>query len=215
MSPASTEPARPWRVLAARGWGSAIAEAVLTACGIAYERELVDPSTPGPDRDRLRTLNLLGQLPTVVLPDGSVLTESAAIALYACERSPHAGLVPPPGDGRRAELLRWLMFLVAALYPTFTYGDEPKRWVATAEGELRRSTDEHRKELWRTLEGVAASPWFLGDRFTVLDLYVGVMTRWRPGRAWFAEHCPKLDAIARAVDARPDLAGVWAANFGT
>ncbi len=55
--------------------------------------------------------------------------------------------------------------------------------------------------------------WFLGERFSALDVYVGIMTHWRPGRAWFAEHCPRLHAIAEAVDRLPALAPVWAANF--
>jgi len=43
---------------------------------------------------------------------------------------------------------------------------------------------------------------------------VGVMTHWRPRRAWFAEHCPKLHAIAMAVDADPRLRPLWDAALG-
>jgi GST-like protein len=200
-------------IIAARGWGSAITEATLAVAGIPYTRDEIDPAKPGPDRDRLLAANPLGQFPTVILPGGAVLTESAAIVLHAADLAPHAGLAPAAGDPDRAAFLRWLVFLVAAVYPTFTYGDDPQRWVATASDELRRSTDDHRKALWKQLEGVVQAPWFLGERFSALDLYVGVMTRWRPGRAWFAETCPRLTAIAEAVAKRPDLAEVWKANF--
>jgi GST-like protein len=67
--------------------------------------------------------------------------------------------------------------------------------------------------LWKQLEGEVAGPWFLGERFSALDLYVGIMTRWRPGREWFAESCPRLHALAEAVDRKRELAAVWAANF--
>jgi GST-like protein len=203
----------PWRLFTARGWGSALAEAVLAVAGIAYEREEIDVSTPSAMRDRLLAHNPLAQLPTVVLPDGSVLTESAAITLRAADLAPSSGLVPGPADPERTAFLRWLVFLVAALYPTFTYGDDPARWVTTASEELRSSTNEHRKALWKQLEGAARGPWFLGERFSAIDLYVAVMTHWRPGPAWFAEHCPKLVAIAAAAKARPELAAVWKANF--
>jgi GST-like protein len=201
----------PWRLFAARGWGSAIAEGALTLAGIAYERELIDPSKPE-DRERLLALNPLGQLPTLVVPCGQVLTESAAIVLAAADLAPGCGLVPA-GVAERQVFFRWLAFLVAAVYPTFTYGDEPARWVTTAPDELRRSTDEHRKALWGQLERAVVGPWFLGEQSSAIDLYVGIMTRWRPGRAWFAEHCPRLTAIAKAMDQRPELAAVWAANF--
>jgi GST-like protein len=203
----------PWRLFAARGWGSAIAEAVLTVAGIPYEREEVDASSPEALRERLAAVNPLAQLPTIVLPDGAVLTESAAITLRAADLAPQAGLAPPADAPERTAFLRWLVFLVAAVYPTFTYGDDPKRWTETGKDELRKSTDAHRIALWQQLEAAAVGPFFLGERFSAIDIYVSVMTRWRPGRKRLAETCPKLLAIAEAVDARPDLAAVWAANF--
>jgi GST-like protein len=39
------------------------------------------------------------------------------------------------------------------------------------------------------------------------------MTRWRPRRGWFAEHCPKLHRIALAVEVLPHLAGWMARNL--
>jgi GST-like protein len=40
------------------------------------------------------------------------------------------------------------------------------------------------------------------------------MSHWRPRRAWFAEHCPKLHEVALRVDGDPRVAGVWARNYG-
>jgi GST-like protein len=202
-----------WRVIGCRGCGSVIVEAALVLAGIAYDREEVDYTKPSPAFDRLLALNPLGQVPTVVLPDGAVMTETAAIALYIDELVPAAGLLPPPGDPLRREALHWLMFLIAAVYPTFTYGDEPAKWIGDAGPRLRDATNAHREKLFRQLEGVARGPWLLGARFSILDVYVSVMTRWRPRRAWFAEHCPKLTAIAVAVDGDPRLQPLWAASF--
>lgn len=208
-----TELAPSWRVIGTRGCGSVIAEAALVLAGIAYEREEVDYTQAGPGRDRLLAQNPLGQVPTVIMPDGAVMTETAAIALHIDEQVPAAGLFPAPGDPPRREALRWLMFLVAAVYPTFTYGDEPQKWVGGAGPALREATHAHRQKLWRQVEAAAGAPWFLGARFSMLDVYIAAMTRWRPGRAWFAEHCPRLTAIAIAVDGDPRLGALWAANF--
>ena len=92
--------------------------------------------------------------------------------------------------------LRWLVFLVAAVYPTFTFGDVPKRWVAGDE-DGRESAARSRPTNIATCCGVTskaqvAGPWFLGDTWSALDLYMWPMTFWRPGRDWFKEHCPKL-----------------------
>jgi len=198
-----------WRVLATRGCGSSIVEAALVLCGVAYDREELD-YTRDEDRAKLSAVNPLAQVPTLVMPDGGVMTESAAIAIYLDELYPAAGLLPRPGDASRRDALRWLVFFVAAVYPTFTYGDEPAKWAGP---ELRESTNRHREKLWRQVEGEVRGPWFLGDRFSMLDVYVGVMTRWRPRRGWFVQNCPKLAAIATAVDSDPRLAALWAANF--
>jgi GST-like protein len=79
---------------------------------------------------------------------------------------------------------------------------------------LRESTDAHRQKMWLQLEGIAGAPWFLGEKRTALDLYIASMTRWRPGRKWFAANTPKLVAIAEKTTALPEVAPVMKKNFG-
>jgi GST-like protein len=195
------------------GYGSSLAEAALIWIGEPYQRVEIGEKDEAA-WDRLRKVNPLGQLPTLVLDDGTVLTESAAIMLWAGDRKPDSGLVPAADAPERARFLRFLLLLVAAVYPTFTYGDVPTRWVPeSARDALRKSTDERRKMLFSVMEQEAEAPYFLGARANALDLYLSVMTRWRPNRPWFAEHCPNLLAIAERIDADPRFASLWAANF--
>jgi GST-like protein len=201
-----------WRVLGCKGCGSTIVEAALALAKIPYDREEADYSTPA-GRERLLQFNPLVQVPTVILPDGTVMTESLALVLHVDDLVPKLGLVPPVGDPLRPTALRHLVFLIAAIYPTFTYGDEPAKWVGDAGPALKESTIAHRKKLFAYLEGIAGALHFLGERFSALDLYVAVMTRWTPGRGWFAEHTPKLHAIAKRLDDDARLKAVWALNF--
>ncbi|CAN5735764.1 glutathione S-transferase [soil metagenome] len=181
---------------------------------IPYDREEVNYDEDGPARDRLFAINPLGQVPTLVMPAGSIMTETAAIVLYIDELVPAAGLMPPPGEPARRAALRWLAFFIAAIYPTFSYGDDPKKWVGEeAADRLRASTNEHRQRLWRQLEGAAVGPWFLGATRSALDLYIAVATHWRPRREWFAVSCPKLSAIATKLDADPQLRELWEREF--
>ncbi len=204
-----------YTLLSRIGWGSTIVEAALELSGQPYKLDPVESMEGEPDRDRLLAINPLGQLPTLLLPDGSVMTESAAIILHLSELAPQAGLAPAPGSANRAAFLRWLVFLVAAIYPTFVYGDVPARYLPDEAGQkaFRTSTDDQRKALWLQVEGTAGSPWFLGPEFSALDIYLWAMSHWRPGRAWFVEHCPRIVAIANAVDADPRLAAVKARNW--
>lgn len=205
-----------YRLIACPGTGSAIVEALLDLTGFPYEIDDVDLDNKPADRQRLIALNSLGQVPVMKLPDGSLMTESAAIALYLSEQAPAAGLAPPTDDPLRACFLRWLIFFVANIYPMFTVGDDPRRWLSydEAQKQLRASSDAYREECWRIVESnIAPNPWFLGDRFSALDVYVKVMSHWRPRRNWFEANCPKLNGIAVTTDREPRLAKVWQRNF--
>ena len=203
------------RLFGEPGWGSTIVEAQLDWYGLEYDFERVGnlfASAEG--RQRLAAVNPLAQVPTLVLADGAVLTESAAITLHLAELTGQDSLVPRAGDATRTPFLRWLVFLVANVYPTYTYGDEPSRFVDGAEAQrsFKSYVDAYAKRLYSVLEGVAGAPWFLGERFSALDLYVCTMTRWRPKREWFAANTPRLTAIATRTEQVPKLQGCWQRN---
>lgn len=197
------------------GWGSALAEAMLALCGAPVRIEdVTDFDRPGATRDRLLTVNSLAQVPTLLLPDGATMTESAAIALLLAERHPRAGLAPAPGTPLRATFLRRLIWIAANVYPTFTYGDYPERWVSADAQSLKSSTDALRERLWREFDtDVSEGGWALGPHLCALDVYIAVMTHWRPRRAWFRAHCPRLSAIAARADVHPILGPVLLRNF--
>lgn len=205
---------KPWHVIGCVGCGSAIAEAALILAGVEYTREEVNYDEPGPARDRLFALNPLGQVPTIVMPDGSLMTETAAIAIYVDELMPGASLLPKPGDPARRDALRWLLFFVTTIYPTFRYGDHPAKWVGEdAAPKLLESTQSARKEAWLQYEGAAKGPWFLGEQRSIIDIYISAASHWRPRRKWFADTAPKLYTIATAIDADPRLAALWKREF--
>ncbi len=198
------------------GWGSAIVEAQLVAYGLPFRFvEVGDLLASADARDALVPLNPLAQIPVLELADGEVLTESAAITLHLADMTASDRFVPPAGVPERARFLRWLVYLVANVYPIFTYGDEPTRYVEDerAAKAFRVKLDARIDVLWSAVEAAAGAPWFLGERRSALDVYLAVMTRWRPRRAWFAQHAPRLHAIARRMDDDPAFAAVWAHNF--
>jgi GST-like protein len=197
--------------------GSTIVEAMLTQAGLSFAVTDFEWDDIYGSVDALLAVNPVGQIPALKLPDGTMMTESAAIALHLSDIAPLAGLAPPPGDPLRPVFLRWLMVLVGAIYPMFTFGDKPPRWVGegACADALRASTEARKKELWAIVEREAPlGKWFLGERFSALDLFVAVMTHWRPGRAYFQTATPKLAAIAQRVDGMETLQPVWSRHFG-
>lgn len=176
------------------GWGSTISELMLSLADIPYEVVDVEGfDQPGPARERLRQINPLCQVPTLRLADGSIMTETAAIALMILDQ--------------RQQFQRLLVWLVANVYPTFTYADYPERWAPAAAEQLVENCRQYRKNLYLWFEQqLAAGPWALGASVTLLDCYIAAMYSWGPRQAWFDDHAPKFAAIARAVCQRPELA---------
>ena len=198
------------------GWGSAIVEAQLDWYDLPYEFDSVGNIFKSDEaRQQLALVNPIAQVPTLVQDDGTVLTESAAITLHLAESTGEDSLVPEPGSEERGAFLRWLVFVVANVYPTFTYADDPARFVSGKDEQqnFRNTVDEYAKRLYGVLEDHAREPWFLGRRFSALDIYLCTLTRWRPGREWFAEQAPKLSASATATDVLEKLKPVWQRNF--
>lgn len=199
------------------GWGSAIVEAQLAAYGLPYDLVTAgDIYHDAAAKAALARVNPSAQVPTLELPTGEAMGESAAITLYLAEVTGRTDLVPAPGDPLRPAFLRWLVFMVSSIYPAGAFADMAERLVPPAEvAGFRAKAVAERGRLWRLLAEEAArrgGPWVLGARFTALDLYVAVMTNWQPGRAWFAAELPDLVRIAEALVARPEMRAVFARN---
>ncbi|EPE9058201.1 glutathione S-transferase family protein [Klebsiella aerogenes] len=194
------------------GWGSAISEMMLTLADIPYQFINVDGfDQPGAQREKLLAINPLCQVPTLLLVDGCIMTESAAIALMILDKRPD--LAPPAGTPERRQFQRLLIWLVANVYPTFTYADYPERWTLSAPDELRESCQQYRKSLYLWLEQqLTAAPYALGGDITLLDCYIAAMYSWGPRREWFVANTPKFAAVAQAVYCRTELQQVLRDN---
>lgn len=204
---------RLWRK---QGWGSVIIEAQAAAYGLPMQFVAVDdPIGDTDDRAALLGVSQMGQIPVLELDDGQIMTESAAITLYLADLTGSDLFVPFATAPERATFLRWLIWMVGAVYPCATFGDYPDRFLddPDAAEALRRGVVDYEKWLFRIAEAQAGAPWFLGDRFSAIDVYLAAMVNWRPGPDWFAAEAPKLSAIANGVAARPDMAAVFADNF--
>lgn len=200
------------------GSGGVAVEAALTLMGQPYD--LVEAPTSEPEDaaggDRVLAANPMRQVPALVLPSGEIMTESAAILLRLGELHPQAGLAPGPDDPRRSAFLRWMSFVSSAIYAHYWVKDDPMRIVddpAQAEVVERRVNDRI-AACWGIMEAqVSPGRYILGDEMTVLDLYVAVVSRFRPRRQRFYAAAPRMAEAVRRVDADPRLADFWPQRF--
>ena len=201
----------------APGSGAVPVHAALTLIGARVDVVDVSPWESEAERERLAPLSAMRQAPVLVLPSGEVMTESAAILIWLSDRYPEAGLAPAIGDPLRAQYLRWMTFVPASIYAMYWVRDVPSRLAADANGEavILERTAERIAECWRLMDGQLphATPYLLGERMSMLDLYVTVVSRWTPRRTRFYCEAPRMSEVVKRVDADPRLAAFWQERY--
>lgn len=199
-----------------KGCGSVVIEAACAMLGEAHETRSAPPWNPGPHIEELRAINPLLQIPTVRLPDGSIMTESVAILLWLLERHPESKWAPRVGDPKRGAFLRWLVYFAATIYPMYTVGDFPNRWVAAedAQKQLKEASVQRTLDAWRIMEtALAPNDFLLGPDMTMLDVYAAMMSHWRPGRERIREVAPGCMRAAERAEKHEAVAEVFERNF--
>lgn len=203
----------PYVLYSGMGTGAVAVEAALTLLGQSYE--LVDI----PDAAALeahRDANPMRQVPALAFPGGELMTESAAILLRLGELHPNAGLAPAVDDPRRGAFLRWMSFVASAIYAHYWVKDDPMRLVSDpAQAPVVEDRLNARiADCWAIMEaGLSPGRYLLGDAPTVLDLYVTVVSRFRPRRQRFYAAAPRMGEVVRRLDADPRLADLWARRY--
>lgn len=216
MTPVPPIAAAPLTLYGAVASGSIAVEAALTLLDIPYT--LVEGATWEQEsaRERVAARNPMRQIPTLVLADGEVVTESAAILIHLAETHPQARLAPAADDPVRRQFLRWMVYVSSAIYSLHWIKPDVRRIGAPAElrDAVVAAVHDRIAFCWANMDAqLHPGRYLLGDTLTVLDLYVTVVSRFGPWRQRFYEVAPKLAPVVRRVDAEPRLAGFWARRF--
>lgn len=202
-----------------KGAGSAAVEAALALAHAPHR--LVETATWAQNDAYagLLKLNPLGQIPTLVLEDGSAMSESAAILIHLGETHPDSGLLPADASAR-AQVLRGLVFIAANCYAAISIIDYPERWCEGADADealqerIRAGTRARLHRHWEMFADVfPAHPWLSGERIGALDLLAAVVSKWSGSRKHLAAHRPALHETLLRIEAHPDVAPVFARNW--
>jgi glutathione S-transferase len=200
-----------------KGSGAFCVEAALAEAGAPLEFRPISLEAGEQETPEFLALNPSGKIPALQLPEGGIVTETAALLILIAERHPEANLLPAPGTPERAQALRWIAFMASEIYPIVEIADYPERFVADHKGAavLKQSAKKRIRERLLIVEVAVAGPWFLGANFSALDIYAAMFSRWREARegGWREEFTPKICAIAAALLERPALKPVYEKYF--
>jgi GST-like protein len=194
----------------AKGSGAAAVEAALLIAGVPFQWVEAATWDPGPGLEALTRVNPLAQIPTLVLDDGAVMTESAAILIWLGLQYPKSGLLPADN----AQAIRGLTFIAANCYAAIGVIDYPERFCIDcdkATGErIRAGTRARLHHYWSIFaDTFPQKPFLNGEKIGALDLLAAVVSRWSGARAHLKENRPRFHDMLLDVEADPRIARVF------
>lgn len=189
--------------------GAFAPEATLLEIGAAFEAIRVDTGKGEQQGEAYRRLNPVGQIPALELPDGSVMTESLALCLWLADAYPDAGLIPPAGEAARARLLRWLIFGLCNIYESDLRYSYASRYTSDPDGveSVRTAAARRMDDSFAMLDAaLGEGPYLLGERYSVADPYILMLTCWQPDTAALLHRLPNVARLCAATMKRPAIA---------
>jgi GST-like protein len=196
------------------GSGSAAVEMALRAAGAEYRTVRASTWEPGPALDELRRHNPLAQIPTLLEPDGTVLSESAAILIYLGALFPQSALMPAePVAWARAT--RGLVFIAANCYPAVSVSDYPERWTtsrnAGARDRVRAAARANLHRAWDLFADLYTDdPVFIAKPPAALAFLAVVVSQWSGARAHLRAAKARFHERLVELERHPRLATVLA-----
>jgi glutathione S-transferase len=195
--------------------GSMAPEALLAACGAEYRVIVLERKPDGSFEEFFHKINPKAEVPTLVLPDDSIMTESAAMMIHLADLHPEAGLSPAIGTPERARYLRWLLFLATSLYMSDLRLFYPHRYTVNASessGIKARAEEMMMQEFAIYAEALGEGPFLLGSRMSAADIYAAMLCTWAPDvEALFTAH-PALARMYEGVLTNEAVKRVWERN---
>lgn len=153
-------------------------------------------------------VNPMGKVPAILHGD-ALVTEQVAIALYLADLFPESGITPAVGDALRAPYLRWFVFYAACFEPAIV--DKSMKREPGAVGMVPYGDWD--TTIKTVLSQLSKGPWFLGERFTAVDVLWGTALTWMTGFG-LVEASPPIKAYIDRWNARPSVAKVAQIDAG-
>ncbi|WP_299996138.1 glutathione transferase GstA [uncultured Cedecea sp.] len=182
---------------------------ILRESGLDFSTVKVDLATKRTEHNEdYLTVNPKGQVPALLLDDGSLLTEGAVIVQYLADKVPDRQLLAPLGSLTRYHTLEWLNFIATELHKGFTplfKPNTPDEYKAIVREQLEQKFAYLNDEL-------NGKQWLMGLRFTIADAYLFTVARWGYALGLKLEGLTHLEEFMTRMKNRPAVAAALTAE---
>ena len=158
--------------------------------------------------DDFFAVNPKGQVPALLLDDGTLLTEGVAIMQYLADSVPDRQLLAPVSSISRYKTLEWLNYIATELHKGFTplfRPDTPEEYKPTVRALLE-------KKMQYVDAALKEGQWICGSRFTIADAYLFTVLRWAYAVKLNMDGLENIAAYMKRVAERPGVAAALKAE---
>ncbi|HHG9509755.1 MULTISPECIES: glutathione transferase GstA [Citrobacter] len=158
--------------------------------------------------DDFFAVNPKGQVPALLLDDGTLLTEGVAIMQYLADSVPDRQLLAPVSSISRYKTLEWLNYIATELHKGFTplfRPDTPEEYKPTVRALLE-------KKMQYVDAALKEGQWICGSRFTIADAYLFTVLRWAYAVKLNIDGLENIAAYMKRVAERPGVAAALKAE---
>ena len=175
---------------------------VLLEAGLAFTQIRIDEFTKAIEGGGdYRTVYPLGYVPALLLDDGTLLTEGAAIVQYIADQVPSKGLAPPNGTIERTKLQQWLNFISTEIHKSYS----PLFSAEVPDAYKTMTKDKLFKRYAYVNEQLKGKQFLLGNHFTVADGYLFTVTNWANFLKLDLSEFKEVRSFSDRVNSRPKV----------
>ncbi|MDM2797331.1 MULTISPECIES: glutathione transferase GstA [unclassified Citrobacter] len=158
--------------------------------------------------DDFFAVNPKGQVPALLLDDGTLLTEGVAIMQYLADSVPDRQFLAPTSSLSRYKTIEWLNYIATELHKGFTplfRPDTPEDFKPTVRALLE-------KKMQYVNDSLKDNQWICGPRFSIADAYLFTVLRWAYAVKLNMAGLSNIDAYMARMAERPAVAAALKAE---
>lgn len=177
---------------------------VITELGLKCEFINVDFA----DKTELLKFNPRGQVPTLVLDNGEILTEGAAIMQYLSEQKPEMNLLPKFGTWERTKAIESLNFVATELHKglgVLFIKDMPEAGKTILKANAEKSLVFLNTHL-------AKNQFLAANQYTIADAYCFTVVGWTKWVGIDMSKYPNILGYCERIGMRPAVIATIKAN---
>jgi glutathione S-transferase len=184
----------------------------LEESGLAYSTQRLDFRRNEQRSPEYLAVNPKGRVPALVT-DRGVITETPAILAFIAQSQPSANLAPLDDPFQFAEMQAFNSYLCSTVHVAHAHRFRGSRWAddPVAIEAMKKKVPQNMADCFQLIEeGMLRGPWVLGDRYSVADIYLYVLSTWLEGDGVDIRQFQRVAEFHDRMAARPSVQKVEA-----